>query len=134
MPADFIVLDQDPYQLDPSGLADLEPCMTVVRVKWSSAGDVLGQKIKSGDICNQAELLALVNSPNLAFEHLDWFPTKSRLAEKSTFCLFSPNQLEAILCVTPEIQDLPGYVFYITHRDGKHKNKFDQCLNTPLVG
>lgn len=30
MPADFIVLDQDPYQLNPSGLAELEPCMTVV--------------------------------------------------------------------------------------------------------
>ena len=89
----------------------------------------MGQKIKSGDICDQAELLALVNSPNLAYEHLDWFPTKSRLAEKSTFCLFSPDQLEAILCVKPEIQDFAWIRFYITHRDGKHKNKFDQLFN-----
>jgi hypothetical protein len=30
MPADFIVLDQDPFQIDPGELAELKPCMTVV--------------------------------------------------------------------------------------------------------
>ncbi len=30
MPADFIALDLDPFQIDPSELADLKPCMTVV--------------------------------------------------------------------------------------------------------
>lgn len=30
MPADFIVLDQDPFQMHPDNLADLKPCMTVV--------------------------------------------------------------------------------------------------------
>lgn len=30
MPADFILLDQDPFKMDPSELAELQPCMTVV--------------------------------------------------------------------------------------------------------
>ena len=30
MPADFIVLDQDPFQMDPNALSELKPCMTVV--------------------------------------------------------------------------------------------------------
>ncbi len=82
-------------------------------------------KIESGAIGDQAELLGFINGTHLAYEHLDWFTSKSRLAEQSTFCLHSPDQLEAILSVAPEMQDFAWLRFFYTRRDGKHSTNFD---------
>lgn len=89
----------------------------------------MSPQIQSGDVSNQAELLGFINGPNLAHEHLDWFPSKSRLAQQSTFCLFSVDQLEAILSVAPETQDFSWLRFYFSRRDGKHKSNFALLLN-----
>jgi len=88
----------------------------------------LSRKIQSGDVCDQAELLSFVNGPNLAYEHLDWFPSKSRLAAQSTFCLFSVDQLEACLSVAPETQEFAWLRFFFSQRDGKHRSHFDQLI------
>lgn len=81
--------------------------------------------IQSGDICDQAELLAFLNGSNLAYEHLDWFPSKSRLAEPSTFCLYSQDQLEAILSVAPDNEEFAWLRFFFTLRDGRHRSNFN---------
>lgn len=84
----------------------------------------MNPKIQSGDVCDQVELLAFLNSPILAYEHLDWFPSKSRLAEQSTFCLYSKDQLEAILSVAPDTQDFAWLRFFFARRDGKQHSNF----------
>lgn len=86
-------------------------------------------KIQSGDVCDQDELLSFINGPALAYEHLDWFPSKSRVAEHSTFCLFSSDQLEASLSVAPETQDFAWLRFFFSQRDGKHRSNFDQLVS-----
>lgn len=85
----------------------------------------MNPKILSGDACDQAELLSFLNGPNLAFEHLDWFPSKSRLAEPSTFCLYSEDRLEAMLSVAPDSQDFAWLRFFFTLRDGRHRSNFN---------
>ena len=89
--------------------------------------------ILSGDNCNQAELLNFVNGPNLAYEHLDWFASKSRLAEQSTFCLCSSQQLEATLSVAPETQDFAWLRFFFSRRDGKHNSNFSLLFEHALT-
>jgi ribosomal-protein-alanine N-acetyltransferase len=93
----------------------------------------LNPKIQSGNGCNQTELLGFVNGQNLAYEHLDWFPNKTRLAEQSTFCLHSPDQLEAILSVAPETQDFAWLRFFFSRRDGKHGSNFDLLFQHSLI-
>ena len=89
--------------------------------------------IQSGDVCDQAKLLSFLNSPYLAYEHLDWFPSKSRLAEQSTFCLYSQDQLEAILSVAPDTQDFAWLRFFFTRRDGKHLSNFKILFRHALI-
>lgn len=89
--------------------------------------------IRPGAVCDQTELLKFVNSPVLAYEHLDWFPSKSRLAEPSTFCLYSSEKLEAILSVSPETQDFAWLRFFFTRRDGRHTSNFNLLLEHALT-
>ncbi len=99
----------------------------------SLAGEQLNPNIFSGDGCDQAELLAFVNSPVLSYEHLDWFPSKSRLSEESTFCLYSPEQLEATLSAAPETPDFAWLRFFFTRRDGNHNSNFNLLLDYALT-
>ena len=89
--------------------------------------------IRPRDVCDQTELLKFANSPVLAYEHLDWFPTKSRLSEQSTFCLYSSEKLEAILSVAPETQDFAWVRFFFTRRDGRHSTNFNLLLEHALI-
>jgi len=93
----------------------------------------LSLNIRPGDVCDQTELLNFINSPVLAYEHLDWFPTKSRLSEQSTFCLYSSEKLEAILSVAPETQDFAWLRFFFTRRDGRHSTNFNLLLEYALI-
>lgn len=86
-----------------------------------------------GDACGQTELLNFINSPVLAYEHLDWFSSKSRLTEQSTFCLYSSEKLEAILSVAPETQDFSWLRFFFTRRDGRHSTYFNLLLEHALM-
>ncbi len=89
-------------------------------------------KILSGNVCDQSELIGFINGPVLAHEHLDWFSSKSRLSEQSTFCLFSQDQLEAILSVAPDSQDFAWLRFFFARRDGKHHSDFKILLQHAL--
>lgn len=92
----------------------------------------MNHKIQSGDVCDQVELLTFLNGSNLAYEHLDWFPSKSRLAEQSTFCLYSQDQLEAILSVAPDTQDFAWLRFFFTRRDGKQRSNYKILIRHAL--
>lgn len=93
-------------------------------MKLSTAGDRLPSNIYSGSQCDQDDLLNFVNGPQLAYEHLDWFPSHSRLSSESTFCLWSSDQLQAVLSVAPETQDFAWLRFFFTRRDGNHNPNF----------
>ncbi len=84
--------------------------------------------IQPGDTCEPVNMLRLINAPNLAYEHLDWFTSKSRISENSTFCLHSPEELEAMISVAPETQDFAWIRFFFTQRDGNHRTNFHLLL------
>ena len=71
--------------------------------------------IQPGDTCEPVNMLRLINAPNLAYEHLDWFTSKSRISENSTFCLHSPEELEAMISVARNTGfRLDPFLFYPT--------------------
>lgn len=81
--------------------------------------------IQTGDQFDQDDLGRFVNGPQLAYEHLDWFPSHSRLSSESTFCLTLSEQLQAVLSVAPETKDFAWLRFFFTRRDGNHSANFN---------
>lgn len=86
-------------------------------------------EIRSGNEDSQAELLRFINSPQLAFEYLDWFPSRSRLAEPSTFYLCSEQGIAALISVAPEKPSFAWIRFFYSWRDGRHGEYFSKLLN-----
>ncbi len=92
------------------------------------AGDPLSIRVQSGAECGQDELLSFINRPNLAYEHLDWFPSTARLSKDSTLCLCYAGQIEAAISVAPETQDFAWLRFFFAQRDGNHSTNFNQLI------
>lgn len=89
----------------------------------------MSQKILQGKDFPANQLRAFINGPQLAFEHLDWLPSQSRLSEESTFCLMDDDEIQAVLSVAPENRNFAWVRFFISQRDGNHNANFDQLLD-----
>jgi len=89
----------------------------------------LSQKILQGKDCPSNQLQAFINGPQLAFEHLDWLPSQSRLNEESTFCLIDDDEIQAVLSVAPENRNFGWLRFFFAQRDGNHNANFEQLIN-----
>lgn len=89
----------------------------------------MSQKILQGINFPANQLRAFINGPQLAFEHLDWLPSQSRLSEESTFCLMDDDEIQAVLSVAPENRNFAWVRFFFSQRDGNHNANFDQLLD-----
>jgi len=89
----------------------------------------LSQKILQGKDLPSSQLQAFINGPQLAFEHLDWLPSQSRLNEESTFCLIDADEIQALLSVAPENRNFAWLRFFFAHRDGNHNANFEQLFD-----
>ncbi len=89
----------------------------------------MSQKILQGKDFPANQLRAFINGPQLAFEHLDWLPSQSRLSEESTFCLMDDDEIQAVLSVAPENRNFAWVRFFFSQRDGNHNANFDQLLD-----
>ena len=88
----------------------------------------MSQKILQGKDLPSTQLRAFINGPQLAFEHLDWHSSQSRLNEESTFCLMDDDEIQALLSVAPENRNFAWLRFFFTQRDGKHNANFEQLF------
>jgi ribosomal-protein-alanine N-acetyltransferase len=79
--------------------------------------------------CDQKILTTFINGFNLAFEHLDWLPVRSRLTENSTFCLLNQDEIIAAISVAPENPDFAWLRFFYTLRDGQHSIFFSELID-----
>lgn len=89
----------------------------------------MSQKILQGIDFPANQLRTFINGPQLAFEHLDWLPSQSRLSEESTFCLMDDDEIQAVLSVAPENRNFAWVRFFFSQRDGNHNANFDQLLD-----
>ena len=89
----------------------------------------MSQKILQGKDLPSSQLQAFINGPQLAFEHLDWLPSQSRLNEESTFCLIDADEIQALLSVAPENRNFAWLRFFFAHRDGNHNANFEQLFD-----
>ncbi|MBP7213065.1 MAG: GNAT family N-acetyltransferase [Anaerolineaceae bacterium] len=88
----------------------------------------MSQKILQGKDFPSNQLKAFIYGPQLAFEHLDWLPSQSRLSEESTFCLIDDDEIQAILSVAPENPHFAWLRFFFTQWDGNHNANFTQLF------
>lgn len=89
----------------------------------------MSQKILQGKDFPSNQLKAFIYGPQLAFEHLDWLPSQSRLSEESTFCLLDADEIQAVLSVAPENRNFAWLRFFFAHRDGNHNANFEQLID-----
>lgn len=88
----------------------------------------MSQKILQGKDFPSDQLRAFINGPQLAFEHLDWHSSQSRLNEESTFCLINDDEIQALLSVAPENRNFAWLRFFFTQRDGMHNANFEKLF------
>ena len=93
----------------------------------------MSQKILQGNDCPSNQLRAFINGPQLAFEHLDWHSSQSRLSEASTFCLIDDDDIQALLSVAPENHNFAWLRFFFAQRDGNHNPNFEQLFEHAKV-
>ena len=89
----------------------------------------MSQKILQGKDFPSNQLKAFIYGPQLAFEHLDWLPSQSRLSEESTFCLMDDGEIQAVLSVAPENPHFAWLRFFFAKRDSMHNANFEQLID-----
>lgn len=89
-------------------------------------------QIKPANQCDHQALLRFINGPQLSFEHLDWWSSRARLNEDSTYALFDNQQIAALLSVSPETDQFAWIRFFFALRDGRHKLNFQTLFQHSL--
>lgn len=77
---------------------------------------------------DQKAALDFLNGSQLEFRHLDWLPAADYLERPGAFVLLNEQGIHAMLSVAPENPQAAWLRFFVSLRDGRHKECFAALL------